>query len=566
MAVESHAETDPALREVRGARPTSLSGWSFASTLLFLIILSPILGLVWAAASSDFSAWPHLLHTVLPKAVWTTVFLMAGVCLVSITIGAGTAWLVTMYRFPGRDVLRWALIVPLAVPTYLAAFCYVEIWDYSGWLQTALRGTFGFRNARDYWFPDIHSLGGAIFVISFVLYPYVYMTARASFQAQSANVLEAARVLGCTAWGAFWRIGLPMARPAIAAGASLAMMECLNDVGAVEHFGVNTLTVSVYDTWLERGSLSGAAQIACVMLIAVIFLFSVERWSRGHQAFHQSEGHRKPAGEAPLPGAWKWLATLACAAPVLIGFGLPALFLIENTITFAPESEVSKFTSPALNSFLLALAAAAFASALALVMIFSKRQSPTAGMKAISIGACIGYAVPGTVLAIGVLIVLSGFEKLLGGISESVFGLTTGLLISGTSAAIVFAYVVRFFAISHGSQDAGMTRVHIHLDDAARSLGRSPFGVLRDVHLPLLRPALGAGALLVFVDSMKELPATLLLRPFNFDTLATHVYTLASLDLFEEAAPAALLIVLIGLVPVLMLNKIISSAPLRGMK
>ncbi len=564
MAIESHAGMETLVKRPGISFRVRLSGWTFASVVLFLIVLSPILGLVWAAASSDVSAWPHLLHTVLPKATWTTILLMAGVCVVSITVGAGTAWLVTMYRFPGRDILRWALIIPLAVPTYLAAFCYVEIWDYSGWLQTALRSTFAFKNARDYWFPDIHSLGGAIFVMSFVLYPYVYMTARASFQTQSANVLEAARVLGCTAWGAFWRIGLPLARPAIAAGASLAMMECLNDVGAVEHFGVNTLTLSVYDTWLERGSLTGAAQIACVMLIAVVFLFTLERWSRGQQAFHQSEGNRKPTGEIRLRSTSKWLATAACAAPIVIGFGLPAIFLFENTLTFALDAESSAFAGPALNSLLLALAAALIASILALVLIFSRRLRPTGGMRVISIGACIGYAVPGTVLAIGVLIVLSGAEKVVGAFSEAVLGIATGLIVSGTSAAIIFAYVVRFFAIAHGSQDAGMTKVHTHLDEAARSLGRTPVGVLRDIHLPLLRPALGAGALLVFVDSMKELPATLLLRPFNFDTLATHVYTLASLDLFEEAAPAALMIVVIGLVPVLVLNKIISSERLSA--
>lgn len=559
MAAESHAEYESAVIEPRPNWHFKVSGWTIASVILVVVILSPILGLFWAALSGDLSAWPHLMRTVLPKATWTTLLLMAGVCAVSIVIGAGTAWLVTMYRFPGRDILKWALVIPLAVPTYLAAFCYVEVWDYSGWLQTALRGVFVFESARDYWFPDIHSLPGAIFVMSFVLYPYVYMTARASFIAQSHDLLEAGRVLGCTASGTFWRIGLPLARPAIAAGSALAMMECLNDIGAVEHFGVDTLTISVYDTWLERGSLSGAAQIASVMLIAVILLFALERWSRGKQAFYQRGGSRRAGKEIALSGAQAWAATIICALPIFLGFGTPALFMLDNAITFAPEALEAGFFKHAMNSLTLALAAAAAASFFALLLVFAKRLSSTPVLNAISVASCIGYAVPGTVLAIGVLIVLSGADKLIGSMSETLMGVSTGLIVSGTSAGIVFAYVVRFFAISQGSQESGMTKIHGHLDDAARSLGRTPLGLLRDIHLPLLKPAIGAGALLVFVDAMKELPATLLLRPFNFDTLATHVYTLASLDLFEEAAPAALAIVVIGLVPVLVLNSVISG-------
>ncbi|MEM7427627.1 MAG: iron ABC transporter permease [Pseudomonadota bacterium] len=559
MAVESQAESTALATPSCAAAWRGISGWTVAAILIFLTILSPILGLVWAAASGDLSAWPHLLQTVLPKAAWITFLLMAGVCLVSIVLGAGTAWLVTMYRFPGRNVLQWALVIPLAVPTYLAAFCYVEIWDYSGWLQTALRASFGFQSARDYWFPDIRSLPGAILIMSFVLYPYVYMTARASFLAQSGSTLEASRVLGCTPWGSFWRVGLPLARPAIAAGSALAMMECLNDIGAVEHFGVNTLTISVYDTWLERGSLPGAAQIACVMLIAVILLFALERWSRGKQAFYQRGGRTGGLKETRLSGLPGILAMTACALPVVLGFGTPALFLILNTITFAPAALSGDFLTFASNSFILAACAGLLATVCALLLVFARRLADSTIMRAISVASCIGYAVPGTVLAIGVLIVLGGADHFLGFLSERTLGIGTGLLLSGTSGAIVFAYAVRFFAISQGSQDAGMTRIHRHLDDAARSLGRSPSGLLRDVHIPMLKPAIGAGALLVFVDSMKELPATILLRPFNFDTLATHVYTLASLDLFEEAAPAALSIVLIGLIPVIVLNTMISA-------
>ena len=552
----------PALPFRRGASLT----WPLAAIVIFLVVISPIAGLMITAFSSSPDTWQHLINTVLPRAVRVTLLLMLGVSAVSIIVGAGTAWLVTLYQFPGRGMFKWLLVVPLAMPTYLAAFCYVEIWDYSGWVQSALRASFGFRDARDYWFPDIRSLPGAIFVMGAVLYPYVYLTARASFVAQSASVLEASRTLGCNAWRSFWRVGLPLARPAIAAGAALAMMECLNDIGAVQHFGVNTLTVTVYDTWLERGSLSGAAQIACAMLVAVILLFALERFSRRQQQFHQLSGKQQDLASTQLSGWKAAAATLACLIPVLLGFGVPGLFLIDATVSQLSDALNPKFFENALNSFLLASVAALLAMGLGLIMVFARRLERSTLLSALSLGASIGYAVPGTVLAIGVLITLAALESVLGVFTEHVLGFTTGLLVAGTSAAIVFAYVVRFFTISQGALDAGMAKLSPHLDDAARSLGRTPAGVLRDVHLPLLRPALGAGLLLVFVDSMKELPATLLLRPFNFDTLATQVYTLASLDLFEEAAPAALAIVMIGLVPLLLLNHMISNGRKAGRK
>ncbi len=536
-----------------------LTPWHIAIVLIIAGILSPIFGLVITALSANADAWPHLLRTVLPKATWITLLLMIGVSLFSVLLGAGTAWLVTMYAFPGQMFFRWALIIPLAVPTYLAAFCYIEVWDYSGWVQTAIRATFGFTSARNYWFPEVRSLGGAIFVMSFVLYPYVYLTARASYIAQSTSVLEASRTLGCNAFQSFWKIGLPLARPAIAAGAVLALMECLNDIGAVEHFGVNTLTITVYDTWLERGSLAGAAQIACAMLVAVVALFSLERWSRGKQAFHQGNASRQPLKEIELAGARKWLAVAACGIPIAFGFGVPALFLVDATITFIDEAFTGTFWNHAFHSFMLALSAATIATVFGLIVVFTRRTFPSRVLTGFAVGASIGYAVPGTVLAIGVIISLSWLEATFGSLSEQVFGVTSGLFISGTAGAIIMAYIVRFFAISHGSLDSSMSKLSPHMDDAARSLGRSPIGVLQDVHLPLLTPAIGAGALLVFVDAMKELPATLLLRPFNFDTLATHVYTLASLDQFEEAAPEALMIVTIGLVPVIVLNQVISS-------
>lgn len=532
--------------------------WVVFVGLIAVVVLGPILGLVWVGFTAQSNAWPHLIENVLPRAVIETVLLMAGVGVLTISIGASSAWLVTMYRFPGRSIFVWLSLIPLAVPTYLTAFSYTEIMDYSGFLQSSLRAVFGWQLARDYWFPEIRSLGGAIFVISFVLYPYVYLTARASFISQSICALEVARTLGRSHWGVFWNVGLPLARPALVAGATLALMECLNDIGAVEHFGVNTLTFAVYDTWLERGSLAGAAQLALVMLVFVIVLLWIEKVSRKRQSFHQTTGRYRNITPLRLRGVYAFGAMLACALPIILGFVLPAIVLVKATFIHWESMLDEKFLPAIWHSVLLSGAAAVLAVTIGLALTSTKRVAKSPFLDGLVRVCSVGYAVPGTVLAIGTLIFLGGAEKMFGQISSGVFGVSTGLLISGTAGAVVFTYVVRFMAISQGSLDSGYAKLSPSLDGVARSLGRNSGQMVREVHLPLLRPAIGTAALLVFVDSMKELPATLLLRPFNFDTLATHVYTLASLDMFEESAPAALAIVLIGLVPVIFLSRVVS--------
>jgi len=527
--------------------------------LVAAIVLGPIIALFAVALSGQDNIWPHLLATVLPRALVETVLLMTGVGLLTISIGASSAWLVTMYRFPGRKVFVWLSLIPLAMPTYLTAFSYTEIWDYSGFMQTTLRSVFGWQTAQDYWFPEIRSLGGAIFVMSFVLYPYVYLTARASFIGQSICALEVARTLGRSHWGMFWNVGLPLARPALVAGTTLALMETLNDIGAVEHFGVNTLTFSVYNTWLERGSLPGAAQIASIMLIFVVLLLWVERVSRRRQRFYQTTGRYQNISATRLKGFYALAATIACALPILLGFVMPASILIKAAFTNGYSLLDNAFWLTVGRSVLVAGIAAVLAVIIGIFLTSSQRAAQSGLLNGLVRVCSIGYAVPGTVLAIGILIFLSYVEGAIGKLSSGLFGITTGLLVSGTAGALVFAYVVRFMAISHGALDSGFAKLSPNLDAVARSLGRTKGMVLREVHLPLLRPAIGTAALLVFVDSMKELPATLLLRPFNYDTLATNVYTLASLDLFEESAPAALAIVLIGLIPVIILSKLVST-------
>jgi iron(III) transport system permease protein len=528
--------------------------------LISLIALLPIIAIALIALQPSGDTWPHLIANVLPGALRRTLGLMAGVGLLSLLIGTGTAWLVTMYRFPGRRVFEWLLLLPLAVPTYIIAYSYLELLDYSGIVQSGLRELFGWHDARSYWFPDIRSLGGAIFVMSAVLYPYVYITARASFVAQSVCVLEVSRTLGRNASQTFWQVALPLARPALAAGVALALMETLNDIGAVEFFGVRTLTVAVYDTWLDRNSLAGAAQIASVMLLFVFALLLLELALRAKRRFHHTTGKYRDLPEDTLAGWRGLLATLACALPVLVGFVLPGSVLVHDAIAHVAAGLAPEFWEAALNSLLLAASAAILAVGFAVVLAYARRQTRSKLIQVASTLPAISYAVPGTVLAIGLLIPLAGLDNGIDGLMRSLFGLSTGLLLSGTAFAVVLAYTIRFLAASLGAVEAGLSKISRNIDAAARTLGASVSEMLFKVHLPMLRPALGAAALLVFVDSMKELPATLLLRPFNFDTLATQVFTLVSLYRYEEAGLSALTIVLVSLAPVLLLHGIIAGS------
>jgi iron(III) transport system permease protein len=535
-------------------------GWSAAAIMLSLVALAPIIAIAAIAFQPSGDTWPHLIANVLPGALRRTLGLMAGVGVLTLVIGTGTAWLVTMYRFPGRRFFQWLLLLPLAIPTYIIAYAYLEMLDYSGSLQTALRATFGWHSAKDYWFPDIRSLWGAILVMSAVLYPYVYIIARASFIAQSVCVLEVSRTLGRNAAETFWQVALPLARPALAAGVALALMETLNDIGAVEFFGVRTLTVAVYDTWLDRNSLAGAAQIACVMLIFVAGLLLAERALRAKRRFHHTTGKYRDLPEDTLSGARGALASLACALPILFGFVLPSLALMHDAARHIAAGLEPEFWKSALNSLMLAGAAAVLCVGFAVVLAYARRQTRSQLIQMASVVPAISYAVPGTVLAIGLLIPLAGLDNAVDGAMRSLFGISTGLLLSGTAFAIVLAYTIRFLAASLGAVEAGLSKISRNIDAAGRTLGATVSEMLFRVHLPLLRPALGAAALIVFVDSMKELPATLLLRPFNFDTLSTQVFTLVSLYRYEEAGLSALSIVAVSMAPVLLLHGIIAGS------
>jgi len=548
-------------RELAAAGPgDGRRRWHVAALLVAGFVALPVLAIAWMALFPKENIWPHLASTVLPGYVLTTLALMLGVGIGTFAIGTGTAWLVAMCRFPGRRLFEWTLLLPLAMPGYLIAYVYTDLLEYAGPVQGLLREMFGWSSRRDYWFPDIRSLGGAIAMLTLVLYPYVYALARASFLEQSICVLEVSRTLGRGTWRALLDVGLPLARPAIVVGVTLALMECLNDFGTIDFFAVRTLTAGVFDVWLRMGNAGGAAQIALVMLGFVVLLIWAERRSRARQRFHHTSSKLRPIEGLPLRGGKGWAAAAACALPVLLGFVLPAGVLAKYAF-FSGSAEWSHdFFRHALNSLGLATAAAVVAVAIATLLAYAARQRAGGVVRGAIRLASVGYAVPGAVLAIGVLIPLAAFDNALDAFLRQTLGVSTGLLLSGTVTALIFAYTVRFLAVSLGAVEAGLGRVTPSMEMAARTLGHSPSATLRRLHLPMIRGSLLTGGLLVFVDTMKELPATLVLRPFNFDTLATYVYQYASDERLEACAPAALAIVVAGILPVLLLARSVGTA------
>lgn len=529
--------------------------WSLAAVAVAAVVLLPVLSvLVLALRGGDENVWPHLLATTLPRYVGNTLVLMTGVGLLTAAVGAGAAWLVTMYRFPGRDWLQWALLLPLAVPAYVGAYALVDFLEYAGPVQRGLRAVAGWETARDYWFPPVRTRGAAILVLSGALYPYVYILARAAFREQSGAVFEVARALGSGAWARFFRVGLPLARPAIAAGAAVVMMETVNDYGAVDYFAVQTLTTGIFSVWLQAGNLAGAAQIASWMLVLIVLLVTLEKVSRRRSRTHASARAIRPVLAEDLRGWRAWAATAACLTPFLGGFVLPVGVLLSNAL------DANRWVEPGLalalwHSVAVGGTAAALTVVLGVVMVYGARLSGRRLPLMLLPVTAIGYAVPGAVLGIGILIPLAGLDNAMADLVEGLTGYDPGLVLTGTAAALTLAYLVRFFAISQGAADAAMARISPSLPWAARSLGRTAGATLRTVHLPLLRASLGSALLLVFVDCVKELPATLLLRPFSYDTLATRVHAKASLENLSEAAPAALTITLVGLVATALLAR-----------
>ncbi|QDM23593.1 iron ABC transporter permease [Tardiphaga sp. vice352] len=524
------------------------------AALTALAVAAPVVSILLLALQPVPELWPHLVAYVLPQALGDTALLLLGVGIVTLGIGAGSAWLISTHNFAGRRLLIWLMPMPLAIPTYLAAYVYVDLFEPLGLVHQALATAMPTADAIR-WLPNLRSLPGAIFVIGLVLYPYVYLSARAMFQHRSADFAEAAKVLGAGRWTTFRRVSLPMARPALAVGVALVSLETLNDIGASEYLGVRTLTVSVFTTWLNRGSLPGAAQLSLLMLAIVALLIAVERIGRNQVSVEFSAENPRLAPRKPLHGIRAALAFAACMTPALLGFAVPLLYLLRETLRRELWSGAGSVWRDAGHSIVLAGTATAIALLLGLTVIVARRWRAS-GLADLSLAvAQAGYAVPGLVLALGLLTPLLAIDGAFNAVAAWLGMVPPGLIMIGSGAAVVTAYVIRFLAVPTGFIKAGFERIPVDYDDSARSAGAPDLTTLRRIHLPLLRPALLGAVIVVFVDGLKELPATLLLRPLNVETLATSIYQYASRGSFEEGALAALLIVAASIPPVMWLTR-----------
>ena len=527
--------------------------------LLVAVVAAPVAAVFAFVGRPTDGLWAHLVDTLLVDYLRNTALLGIGVGLATIVIGTGCAWLVIMCDFPGRRWLDWALVLPLAMPTYVLAYAYTDFLQFTGPVQTLIRELTGW-GWQDYWFPPIHSPGGAIFVLSMALYPYVYVLARAAFLDQSVCALEVSRTLGCSPWGAFLRVGLPLARPAIATGAGFVVMETLADFGAVKYFEVQTFTTGIYRAWFAYGNPAAAAQLASLLLLSVFAVLLLERWSRGRRQYAHTSARYRELRAMPLKGARATAAMLACALPLAFGFVIPAIVLVAMIAKSGEPIALARLADLIVNTVEIGALASLLAVAAALLAVYALKRDGRPLSRGLVRIALLGYATPGVVIAVGILIAIGAFDAAIDGAARSLFGISTGLILAGTIAAVLYGCLVRFFAVAYSPLDAGLTRVKRSFEDVARTLGTSPAGILARIHLPLMRGSMLTALLLVFVEVMKELPATMILRPFNFDTLAIEAFQLATTERLDAAAVPALIIVAVALIPVLVLCRTISRS------
>lgn len=534
--------------------------WQLASAAMASLVFLPIITLVILSINTDGSnqVWSHLSQTVLTDYTINSLILVLGVAALSLSVGVGCAWLVSQYTFAGSRLLNWALLLPLAMPTYIIAYSYTGLLDIAGPVQSMIRDSFDVRYGQ-YWFPEIRSMGGAIFVMSFVLYPYVYLLARASFIGQSQQLKDVGRLMGYSRKQTFLKITLPIARPAIVAGLSLVMMETLADFGAVSYFGITTYTTGIFRTWYGLDSVSGAAQLALMLLSFIIVLTIIEKYSRQRARYHTNQ-HRYVNAKQTLSGTKSALAFILCCVPLLLGFIIPTWQLVSWSLQTYTQLFTASFSTLILNTFSLAAITALLALLLSLLLAYSHRIVANRLTLLTHQIASLGYAVPGLVIAVGLLIPFAALDNKVDAWFRMSFDFSTGLLISGTIAALIIAYLVRFMAVSLNTVESGLSAIKHNMDHASRTLGHSPSTTLRKVHMPIMRGSLLTAILIVFVDVMKELPATLVLRPFNFNTLAVRAYELASDERLADAAIASLTIVIVGLLPVILLTRTISNS------
>lgn len=541
-------------------RPASGSkAWNFVTLAIALLVSIPIFTIIANLFVSSGDVWQHLASTVLPDYVKNSLWLMVGVGSGVFVIGVGTAWLVTMCAFPGSKQFRWLLILPMAVPAYLLAYTYTDFLAFTGPVQIFLRNITGWEYG-DYWFPNIRSLWGAILMMSLVFFPYVYLLTRAAFLEQSASLLEASRSLGASSTQSFFKIALPLARPSIAAGMALALMETLNDFGTVDYFGVQTFTTGIYRTWFGLGERVAAAQLSGFLLVFILFLILLERWSRSKiNTTQSSTGRYKRLSVYKLSGWKAWGSTLFCSIPIIFGFLIPVMILFEMMVTNFETAVDARFIQFSLNTILVATIAGFVALLVALILAYGTRLRPTLLTKTATKIGSMGYAIPGSVIAVGILIPFGWADNAVDSWMRENVGISTGLILSGSIVALIFAYVVRFLAVAFNTVEASLGKITHNMDEAAQGMGFKYGKILRKIHIPMMSGSLFAAIMLVVVDVIKELPATLIVRPFNFDTLAVQVYRLASDERLAESSGAALAIVLVGLIPVFILSKSIAK-------
>lgn len=528
--------------------------WKTSSGAITLLLVLPILAIFYTAIGETDDLFTHLMSTVMPTYIYNTVALTAGVMLLSLILGIPSAWFMAMCKLPTEKWLQWALVLPLAMPGYIIGYIFTDWFDFAGPIQIFLRDITGW-GPGEYWFPDIRTLGGATFVLSLVLYPYVYLLCRAAFMEQNVSLLQSARLLKCSPLESFWRISLPLVRPSIAVGLSLVAMETIGDFGTVSYFAVNTLTTAVYDTWLGYSNLNAAAKISAIMLVVVVLLLSAERYSRRKQKLFQSQFNSHEDFRYELQGWQKWGALIWCWGLVAIAFIFPLLQLIDYAITYFAQSWTAEFREYALNSLVVSITAAIIGVVIALTVNFSQRVNGGRSSLAFMRLSSMGYAVPGTVLAIGVMVAVLFMDHRVNDIAKAMEWGRPGLIFSGSMFALIFAMVVRFSAVAIGSVESNLNKISPSLDMASRTMGCTPNTMLWRVHFPLVKRGALIAGLLVFIESMKELNAALLLRPFNFETLATYVYNFASDEHLELAALPAVLLVLVGLIPLVVVNR-----------
>jgi iron(III) transport system permease protein len=534
--------------------------WPLAAGAIAFLIATPILVVLSSLATPSLEVWEHLWRTYLLELVWNTLILIAGVGVGVLLLGVGLAWLIAMYRFPGRQLFEWLLILPMAMPAYVMGFVFLAIFDYVGPVQHTWRWMLGPKT----WFPDIASPGGVVLVMTLVLYPYVYLLTRTAFSEQSAGTVEVARSMGLGERGVLWRVMLPLARPSIAAGLALALMEALADFGTVSMYGYSTFTVAIYRVWFGLFNREAATELAGVLLCFTFGLLFLEHRMRGRARFSQIGGGARLLSPRVLLGWHAWAASAICAGVVIAAFFIPVLQLLYWALsTLRGPGADARYPIFLLNTLMLAGVTALIAVVAAVVLAYSLRLSRSGMVRFFTRFASMGYALPGSVIAVGVLLPLAFLDHTLDDFLRRGFGVSTGLLLTGSMAGLVFAYLVRFLAVSAQTLEAGLGQITPSLDMAARSLGAGPSGVLRRIHLPLLGGSMGCAALLVFVDVMKEMPATLLLRPLGYDTLAVRIWQLTSESFWEAAALPALTIVAGGILPVLLLIRQLSPAVMR---